>query len=373
MRQRALVGTVDNGTVEKRNPPSSVDTGPLIIGHRGASGHRPEHTVESYRLAVELGADYIEPDLVCTRDGHLVARHENEISGTTDVAEHPEFADRRATKTVDGVTITGWFTEDLTLAELRTLRAVERIPAVRPHNTIYNGLFPVPTLQEIIDLARAESARVGRTIGVYPETKHPSYFRSIGLALEPRLAAILRRNNLAHRDAPVFLQSFEPGSLRTLRSLVDTPSIQLIDAEGAPFDFVTAADPRRYADLATPAGLDFVRRYADGVGVAKDLVIRWDAGPTPTELIDDAHARGLLVHAWTFRNENTFLPEALRGSADPAAWGDTLTEYRTFLAAGLDGLFTDHADTAYLARSLMTGPEHPEARRGAHIPRLSTP
>ncbi|MEV8511338.1 glycerophosphodiester phosphodiesterase [Dactylosporangium sp. NPDC051484] len=329
---------------------------PLVIGHRGASGHRPEHTLASYTLAIELGADFIEPDLVPTKDGQLVARHENEIGGTTDVSTKPQFASRKTTKTIDGFTVTGWFTEDFTLAELKTLRAVERLPAVRPHNTIYNGLFEIPTLQEVIDLAREQSRRVGRTIGVYPETKHPTYFRSIGLELEPLVARVLKRNGLAGRNAAVFLQSFEPTSIRKLRGLVDTPSVVLLDAAGQPVDFKTSGDPRTYADLATPAGLDYLKAFTDGVGATKNLVIGRDTAGNllqPTTLIRDAHARGLKVHSWTFRNENQFLPLNLRTGNDPNAWGNIIEEVRTFLAAGLDGLFADYADTAVLARDLF--------------------
>ncbi|MEV4509528.1 glycerophosphodiester phosphodiesterase [Dactylosporangium sp. NPDC049525] len=322
---------------------------PLVIGHRGASGHRPEHTLASYRLAIALGADFIEPDLVPTKDGQLVARHENEISGTTNVASRPQFAARQTTKTIDGVAVTGWFTEDFTLAELKTLRAVERLPAVRPHNTIYDGLFEIPTLQEVIDLARSAG------VGIYPETKHPTYFTSIGLALEPLLARVLKRNGLAGRNAHVFLQSFEPTSIKKLRGLVDTPSVVLLDAVGAPFDFRSSGDPRTWADLATPAGLDYLKAFTNGVGATKNLVIARDAAGNllqPTALIRDAHARGLKVHSWTFRNENQFLPLNLRKGTDPNAWGDVIGEIRTFLAAGLDGVFADYPDTAVLARDL---------------------
>ncbi|GAB3952581.1 hypothetical protein GCM10027614_56460 [Micromonospora vulcania] len=215
---------------------------PIVIGHRGASGYRPEHTLEAYRLAIRMGADYIEPDLVSTSDGVLVARHENEISGTTDVAARPEFADRRATKTIDGVAATGWFTEDFTLAELKTLRAQERLSQVRVANTVYDGRFEVPTLQEIIDLARTEGRARGRTIGIYPETKHPSYFTSIGLPLEEPLLQVLRQNELDHRNAPVFIQSFETANLRRLRQLTDVNLIQLLDSTGRPYDFTVAGD-----------------------------------------------------------------------------------------------------------------------------------
>ncbi|WP_433210533.1 glycerophosphodiester phosphodiesterase [Dactylosporangium sp. CS-047395] len=347
----AVANAADTQADRDRHRPAR----PLVIGHRGASGHRPEHTLASYRLAIDLGADFIEPDLVPTKDGQLVARHENEIGGTTDVSTKPQFASRKTTKTVDGVAVTGWFTEDFTLAELKTLRAVERLPAVRTHNTIYNGLFQVPTFQEVIDLAREEGKRVGRTIGVYPETKHPTYFSSIGLALEPLVARVLKRNNLAGRNAAVFLQSFEPTSIKKLRGLVDTPSVVLLDAVGQPFDFKTSGDPRTWADLAKPAGLDYLKAFTDGVGATKNLVIARDAAGNllqPTALIHDAHARGLKVHAWTFRNENQFLPLNLRVGADPNAWGNILEEVRLFLAAGLDGVFADYPDTAFLARDL---------------------
>ena len=239
--------------------------GPLVIGHRGASGYRPEHTIEAYRLAIRQGADYIEPDLVSTKDGVLVARHENEISGTTDVSTKPEFAGRRTTKTIDGVAVTGWFTEDFTLAELKTLRAKERLPLVRVTNTAFDGQFPIPTLQEVIDLARSESRRLGRTIGVYPETKHPTYFQNIGLALEPPLVRVLRRNGLTGKHDPVIVQSFETANLRALSRQLDVKLAQLLDAAGRPYDFVVAGDPRTYADLARPPGLRWIAPYRAAV------------------------------------------------------------------------------------------------------------
>ncbi|MFG3576828.1 glycerophosphodiester phosphodiesterase [Micromonospora chersina] len=327
---------------------------PIVIGHRGASGYRPEHTLEAYRLAIRQGADFIEPDLVSTKDGVLVARHENEISGTTDVAAHPEFAARKATKTIDGVKVTGWFTEDFTLAELRTLRAKERLPQVRVANTAFDGRFPVPTFQEVIDLARAESKARGRTIGVYPETKHPSYFASIGLALEEPLVATLKANKLTHRNDPVFVQSFETANLRELDRMIDVRLVQLMDAAGAPYDFTAAGDPRGYADLATAAGLAWVATYADGVGLNKNLIVPRDAAGrllAPTSVIDDAHRVRLLVHAWTFRAENQFLPADFRIGADPNARGDITSEYELFFGLGLDGAFADQPDTAVAARA----------------------
>jgi glycerophosphoryl diester phosphodiesterase len=329
--------------------------GPTVIGHRGAWGYRPEHTLAAYRLGIDLGADVVEQDLISTRDGVLIARNSNELSSSTDVASHPEFAARRTTKTVDGVAYTGWFSEDLTLAEIKTLRATERTPDIRPGNVRYNGKFQVPTLQEVIDLVRAEGRRLHRRIGIYPETKRATYFRSIGLPLEERLIATLRRNGLNHRgaDVPVYLQSFEPSSLQRLDRLSDLPVVQLVDAVGKPYDFVVAGDPRTFADLVTPAGLRWVHRYADIVAVNKDLIVPRDATGhlgSPTTLVDDAHRVGLGVHAWRFANENTFLPADFRRGTDPLAWGDHRAEYRLFYRLGIDGVLTDFPDAAVAAR-----------------------
>jgi glycerophosphoryl diester phosphodiesterase len=329
--------------------------GTLVIGHRGASGYRPEHTLASYELAAHLGADFIEPDVVVTKDGVLVCRHEPEIGGTTDVAQHPEFASRRTTKQLDGAAVTGWWAEDFTLAELRTLRAVERLPAIRQENTLYDGRFPVPTLQEVLDLRRDLSRRLGRTIGVYPETKHPTYFRSAGLPLEARLLATLRRNGLNTHDAPVIVQSFETQNLQQLRTLgLRTRVVQLLSASGAPYDFVAAGDPRTYADLITPAGLRRIARYGDGIGPDKAMVIPRNADGTlasPTDLVDDAHAAGLVVHPYTFRAENTFLPTELRRGTADADFGRAIDEQVTYLGTGIDGLFTDQSDIGVLARA----------------------
>jgi glycerophosphoryl diester phosphodiesterase len=330
---------------------------PLVIGHRGASGYRPEHTLASYRLAIEMGADYIEPDLVSTKDHVLVTRHENNIADTTDVAAHPEFASRRTTKTIDGNPMTGWFTEDFTLAELRTLRAKERLPDLRPANTAFDGLYQVPTFQEVIDLGK----RAG--VGIYPETKHPTYFDSIGLSLEEPLLATLRANGLTGPRAKVFIQSFETANLRELRARTRLPLVQLIDATGRPYDFVVSGDPRTYADLVTPAGLAEIATYADGIGPNKDLIVPRDSAGNllePTSLVRDAHREGLVVHPWTFRRENNFLPLDFR-QGNPAspeflrAPGDLPAELRLFFRLGVDGVFSDNADVAVATRHRVFG------------------
>jgi len=316
----------------------------LVIGHRGSSGTRPEHTLASYEQAILACADYIEPDLVPTEDGVLVARHEPEISGTTDVALHPEFAGLKKTKMLDGVAVTGWFTEDFTLAELRTLRAVERLPGVRPANTAFNGLYRVPTFDEVLDLARHSRTCDGGQVGVYPETKHPTYFDAQGLSLEEPMLAALAANGY-DADDPVFIQSFETGNLRELHQVADFPLVQLADCSGAPYDLKSSGDPRTYADLVTASGLQGVAEYADGLGACKNLLIPRDATGRllqPTDVIDNAHAEGLVVHPWTFRVENQFLPLQYRSSADPNAPGDLRGELRAFLAAGIAGFFTDN-------------------------------
>ncbi len=329
---------------------------PLVIGHRGASGYRPEHTLAAYELAIAQGADFVEPDLVSTSDGILVARHENEISGTTDVAAHPEFADRRTTKTIDGMAVTGWFTEDFTLAELKTLRAKERIPATRPANATFDGQFEVPTLQEVLDLVATvnNTRRRSDHVGVYPETKHPSYFDSIGLSLEEPLVATLEANGYTRPSDRVFIQSFEVANLRELDGMTRLPLVQLLSGSGRPYDFTAAGDTRTYADLVTPTGLAEVAGYADGIGPAKGMVIPVAPDGTlgaPTSLVDDAHHERLIVHIYTMRNENTFVPPALRTSADPAQRGNVEAEYAAFWAAGVDGVFSDNPDTAVATRA----------------------
>jgi glycerophosphoryl diester phosphodiesterase len=320
---------------------------PYIVAHRGASGYRPEHTLEAYRLAIALGADFIEPDLVVTADGVLVARHENELSTSTDVASHPEFAGRRTTKNVAGNLVTGWFVEDFTAAELATLRARERLPDLRQRNLLYDRRSPVPTFAEVVDLARAESDRLGRPVGVYPETKLATYFAGLGLAHDEPLLSDLAA---AGPDVPVLIQSFEPSSLQRLADRVDVPLVQLIDATGQPHDF--AGDGRTYADLVTPSGLAEVAGYADVIGVHKSLLIpRRPDGRLgePSGLADRARAAGLAVHAWTFRNENAFLPAEHRRGTDNREFGDAFAEYDAFLGLGVQGLFTDFPDTALAA------------------------
>lgn len=314
---------------------------PLVIAHRGASALRPEHTLEAYRKAIEDGADTIEPDLVSTRDGVLVARHENEISGTTDVAARPEFASRRTAKTIDGERVEGWFTEDFTLAELKTLRARERLPQLR--STAWDGRFPIPTLTEIIDLVAAESARRGRVIGLAPELKHPTHFATLGLAMEPPLLDTLRAHPYT-RSAPVLIQSFETANLRALRARIDRGGnlrlLQLLGAPGEhPYDTVAAGAPRTYAEMTGTAGLAEIARYADGIGPAwRDL----DIADGRSRLVDQARAAGLQVVTYTYRPENHFLGD-YAGPGGPAARHETgsVRQIRAHAALGIDAFFTD--------------------------------
>jgi len=348
----SAAGASPGQDAEGEGQPTLTGGKPIVIGHRGASGHRPEHTLAAYQLAIDMGADFIEPDLVSTKDGELVARHENEISGTTDVESRPQFADRRTTKVIDGVSVTGWFTEDFRLDELRALRAEERIPDLRPDNTAFNGLYRIPTLEEVIDLAKREH------VGIYPETKHPSYFDGIGLSLEEPLVTVLNANGYRSSKDPVFIQSFETANLRQLDTMTDLRLVQLIGGSGKPFDFVDAGDPRTYDDLVTPEGLAEIATYADGIGPDKNRIVPRDAEgrlQRPTRIVRMAHRRGLLVHPYTFRNENVFLPTNLR-QGNPAspeflrATGDAPAEYRLFFRLGVDGLFSDYPDTAVASR-----------------------
>lgn len=302
---------------------------PLIIAHRGASGHRPEHTLEGYRLAVEMGADFIEPDLVSTKDGVLIARHENEIGGTTDVADR--FPDRKRTKTIDGQSMTGWFTEDFTLSEIKTLRARERL-AFRSH--AYDGQFQIATFDQVIELAQQLGKKVGRPVGVYPETKHPTYFRGIHLPLEEKLLASLQKHGWNSREAPVFIQSFEQDNLRALRKQTQVRLIQLVSD----------------AAMVEGDGLRKIAAYADGIGPEKRLVVPVNADGslgTPTDLVTRAHAAGLLVHIWTIRVDKEFLPSGYHGRPE--------AEFEQFRQLGVDGVFTDFPDVA--AKTYASGPD----------------
>ncbi|MBD0280721.1 MAG: glycerophosphodiester phosphodiesterase [Thermoleophilaceae bacterium] len=344
------------------------ETTPLVIGHRGASGYLPEHTLESYRLAIKLGADYVEPDLVATKDGHLIARHEPNMINTTDVASRPEFADRRRTAVVDGVPEEGFFASDFTLAEIKTLRAVQSFPE-RPQR--FNGRFQIPTLGEIIALVKRESRKRGRRIGIYPETKHPTYHKDLGLPLERRLVAVLRRAGWNRRRAPVFIQSFEQSNLIKLNRITPVRLVQLVDAydvnpDGTlayappydrPYDWTVSGDPellaRTFGFFVTDEGLEEVRSYADGIGPWKRYIVSTTGtGPDsqrrllpPTALIQRAHAHGLLVHTWTFRNEQQRLVSDYGGNP--------INEYLQFYELGIDGVFSDFPNTAFAARELF--------------------
>ncbi len=323
-------------------PTTSNTPAPLILGHRGAAGHLPEHTHSGYLLAIAMGADFIEPDLVATRDGELIVRHENDITDTTDVAT--KFPARKTRKVIDGKTISGWFTEDFTLAEIKTLRARERLP-FRSH--AHDGREAILTLQEVIDIAKRASAEFGRTIGIYPETKHPSYFRALGLPLEEKLVATLKANGYDAPDAPCFIQSFEYGNLQALRAMISTPTVFLMEgARQRPYDFVLAGDPRRYGDLTHPEELAKIAGFANGIGPTKRLIVPEHADRTlarPTTLVEDAHRAGLLVHPYTFRDDPVFLA--------PDYAGDPQEEYLQFFRLGVDAVFSDFADSAFRARA----------------------
>lgn len=317
---------------------------PLVIGHRGACGYRPEHTLASYALAIDMGADFIEPDLVTTKDGALIARHENELSLTTDVVA--KFPERKTTKTIDGKTVEGWFSEDFTLAEIKTLRAKQ---GGAKRSTAWDSVYEIPTFVEVIELARRKGVEAGRVIGLYPETKHPSYFASIGLSLEETLVATLTRFGYAGRDSPAFIQSFETQNLKHLNTITEVRLIQLLGDFGErPYDLVAKGDPHSYRDLMTPESLKEIARYADGIGPWKRTIVPENPDKTlkaATSLIADAHATGLVVHAYTFRDE----PENLA----PDYAGDPAREYEQFYALGIDGVFSDFPDSAARARARL--------------------
>jgi len=352
-----LSGCGSDAPESLQNPSMAWPPAQAVAAHRGASALRPEHTLAAYQKAIEDGADIIEPDLVITKDGVLVARHENDITGTTNVATVSQFASRKSTKSIDGIPVTGWFTEDFTLAELKTLRAKERIPANRPANTAFDGQFEVPTLQEVIDLVKKESVARNKVIGIYPETKHPTYFKAIGLPLEKRLIEVLTASGYRGKTAAVFIQSFEVANLKQLRTMTDMRLVQLIDnptnlpapngaPRNAPYDAVAAGSKTSYADMVTPAGLKDIATYANVVAPYKEVIIRRTSANelgTPTSFVADAKAAGLQVHTWTLRPENPFLPVSLRkpDTASPSQRGDSVAEIQAYLKAGIDGFFTD--------------------------------
>lgn len=354
-------------------------TQPMVLGHRGSAGYLPDHTLEGYRLAIQNGADFIEPDLVATKDGELIARHEPNITGTTDVATRPEFASRKTTRMVDGVSETGWFAGDFTLAEIKTLRAVQPLS---DRNQSFNGKYQIPTLREVLDLAKLEGTKVGRVVGVYPETKHPTYHVDANLKLEDRLLAILSEYGYTKKDSPVIVQSFEVSNLQYLRTKTQVRLVQLIDGDdydfktGAvtlappydrPYDWARTGKAGTFATMLTPAGLAAIKTYADGIGPWKPYLVpvkgTFDAAgkmldlngdgvvnyndtvsQPATSVVADAHKAGLVVHPYTFRNEAKRLAFDYKG--------DPKNEYLQFYRLGVDGLFTDFTDTAVAARAI---------------------
>jgi glycerophosphoryl diester phosphodiesterase len=350
MRRRDLLigaGLLAGACATRNTGAMPPDRRPLVIAHRGASGERPEHTLAAYRLAIAQGAEFIEPDLVLTKDGHLVCRHENEISATTDVAQRPEFASRRTRKKVDWNEVDGWFTEDFTLAELRTLRCRERLPQLRPANEAFDGQERIPTFAEVCALAKSEG------VGVYPETKHPTYFEKLGLSFDDVLLETLAAHGWRDGSAPVFIQSFEVTNLKRLRTRTPVALIQLVAAAGGPIDLLQSGSGSRYVDLIRDDGLERIASYADGIGPEKGLIVPRDGegrSLKPTDLVDRVHKAGLKVHPWTFRAENHFLPAERRAPGTPATHGDLAGELRQFYALGVDGVFADFPAIAVAAR-----------------------
>lgn len=337
---------------------------PLIIAHRGASGYVPEHTLGSYALAITMGADYVEPDLVMTSDGHMVARHDNVLTHTTDVSQHPEFASRNTTKSVDGQEIHGWFTEDFTLAELKTLRAIERMPDIRPGNARMDLAYEIPTLQDILNLVKSLQISQRRAIGVYPEIKHSTYFERLGLPIEQLLVDTLHRNGYHGVDAPVFIQSFEVNNLKKLRTLTQLRLLQLYESDVSrqPFDQIVANSNLTYGEMGTPEGLKEVANYANAVGPDKSYIISLDDDGKlgdVTSFVADAHAAGLKVHPYTFRAENTFLSAEFRIGEEPSAIGNFRGELEMYIATGIDGLFSDQPNVPVQLRGPCLRPSVP--------------
>ncbi|CAG9575869.1 unnamed protein product [Danaus chrysippus] len=338
------VGSHNTETLYRRG---ADDCKPLVIAHRGASGYVPEHTLGSYALAVTMGADYVEPDLVMTRDGHLIARHENELSFSTNVDQHPEFADRRRTQTINGRNISGWFSEDFTLEEIKTLRSKETMSIFRIANVRMNEAFQVPTFQEVIDLIKVLEISENRTIGICPEIKYGTHFQQLGLAMEELVVNVLHKNGYVERNAPAFIQSFEVTNLKQLKKITDIRLIQLYGAKSStPYDQVLLGSNLTFGYMATPEGLANVATYASGVGPEKSYIIPrnlLNKLDTPTSFVKDAHALGLEVHPYTFRAENIFLPREYQIN-DVNGLGNLTQEIKAFIDTGIDGLFIDHPD-----------------------------
>ena len=329
---------------------SAQDGDMLVVAHRGASGERPEHTLAAYERAIDQGADYIEPDLVATKDLVLVARHENELSETTDVAAREEFDDRQRSKKIDGRLVTGWFAEDFTLAELRTLRAKERIPAIRPANARYDGLYAIPTFAEIVQLVRAKEAESGRRIGLYPELKHPTFLlQEAGIDMVDLLVTQLRALDLDDADDLVFVQSFEVGPLRRLDNMIEVPLVQLVKAEGGPADIPATS----YDEMLSATGLVDIASYADAIGA--DLQLLFGPEGIPSGLVDEAQQAGLQVHAWTLRKENAYLPPVLQRGNAPGATGDVPGMVNLLEVQGVDGVFTDDTGMVVSALAQLRG------------------
>lgn len=352
------INDVQSETIQECSNPQAPETShPIVIAHRGASGYLPEHTLAAYSIAIFQGADFIEPDVVMSKDRHLIVRHDNVLNLSTDVADHPEFSSRKRRKTVDGKATTGWFSEDFTLAEIKTLRAMERIPQVRPENTKFNGQFEIPTLQEVIDFVAKMEEFTGRTIGIYPEIKHPTYFDNLHLSMEEPLVQLLRTKGYETQHTRVYIQSFEVSNLKDLNTMTTIPLVQLLGSGGQPYDVIGAGGTLTYAQMATTEGLAEIATYADGVAPEKYafLIPKDHDGnlslSRASKFVQRAHALGLRVHPYTFRAENFFLPANFKKGHDPFSLGISAAEMEIFLQAGVDGFFTDHPNIGVQARN----------------------